>query len=131
MYKEQAIHPHYAGGISLPRRKKQKFGNNILNAPTRRRLQSPAPVGPDNQDWWCKTLRKVEEYAVEPTVICGWGVHGGFRDRDLEALHWLFGQQIKGPYCLGQTKAGFPKHPLYLPKTVAMERYRTTRSRKR
>ena len=93
--------------------------------------ESPAPVGADNQDWWCKTLCKVEEYAVEPTVICGWGVHGGFRDRDLEALHWLSSQQIKGPYCLGQTKAGFPKHPLYISKTAEMERYRTTRSRKR
>jgi hypothetical protein len=65
------------------------------------------PVGPRN-NWWLSILsRKVD------LVIAAWGVHGTLLARDIEVLG-----KLSEVHCLGVTKAGHPKHPLYLPATV-------------
>lgn len=46
-------------------------------------------------------------------IVGCWGAHGGYKDRDLEVLE-LLGNQDLELYCLGVTKNGYPKHPLYL-----------------
>lgn len=48
------------------------------------------------------------------TVMAGWGIHGGFMGRGaaVAALAEACGLQL---VCLGATKAGDPRHPLYLP----------------
>lgn len=53
-------------------------------------------------------------------VVCAWGAHGTARGdlmllRIYRAGHW--------PQHLGLTKGGQPKHPLYLPKTAALQKY--------
>ena len=84
------------------------------------------PVGTDNKHWWGDTVRDLRRwYGVLPTVICAWGTRGGFRDQDRVALGWLAESGVEERFCLGRTKDGFPKHPLYLPQTVEMECYRT------
>ncbi len=44
-------------------------------------------------------------------VMVAWGVHGAIQDRGLRVLELLEGIPC---YCLGVTKEGFPKHPLYV-----------------
>jgi hypothetical protein len=46
-------------------------------------------------------------------VICGWGTHGDYGNRDREVLELLKKASVV-PYCLGVTTAGHPRHPLYL-----------------
>lgn len=69
----------------------------------------PEPNGPAAD----AAIRSVGLYANGRTVV-GWGVHGSHRGRDVEVLAIL--HAIGSPVsCLGTTKAGHPRHPLYLP----------------
>lgn len=45
-------------------------------------------------------------------VILAWGIHGSFLNRDRAVLN-LFSRK-QSLYCLGRTKAGHPRHPLWL-----------------
>lgn len=45
-------------------------------------------------------------------VLAAWGGEGGFMTRDDVVLFLLRG--IKPVYCLGKTKEGKPRHPLYI-----------------
>jgi len=56
-------------------------------------------------------------------VIAAWGVHGTLHGRGEAVLRMLIDNGIK-VHCLGVTKAGHPKHPLYLPKTAKPRLYR-------
>jgi hypothetical protein len=61
------------------------------------------PVGPDNDHW-------LTRLAGEATiVIAAWGVYGGFIRRDSVVMDLLGDVR-----CLGLTKDGKPRHPLYL-----------------
>lgn len=46
-------------------------------------------------------------------VLAAWGTHGGHKARDLDVLELLYANGIK-VHCLGETKHGHPRHPLYL-----------------
>jgi hypothetical protein len=61
------------------------------------------PVGPENDDY----LRYLARRAG--IVVSAWGAHGGHRGRDFQVL-----RMIAGMHHLGLTKAGKPRHPLYL-----------------
>jgi hypothetical protein len=65
--------------------------------------------GPDND-------RHITEAVIEcHPVIAAWGVGGrmGFRDQDVLRLIQSAGRPW--PLCLGRTKGGHPRHPLYVP----------------
>lgn len=62
------------------------------------------PVGTEN-DYWLK-----EVAASAGIVIAAWGVHGSHMGRDREIT-----RMISERHCLGTTKDGYPKHPLYVP----------------
>ena len=69
------------------------------------------PIGPEN-DLWIYEASKITPF----NVAC-WGVHGEFMGR---------GEDLKSRYrwkCFGVTKAGFPKHPLYLRKDTPLIDY--------
>ena len=70
------------------------------------------PIGPDNRFH----LQAVSKKAA--ITIAGWGIHGAYRDRDLEVMKLL-----KDPYCLSITKHGHPAHPLYLRKDLKPIKY--------
>ena len=72
------------------------------------------PIGPDND----RILR--DEAALAETILLGWGVHGSHRTRDQEVLHLLSPYSLS---CLGRTKAGQPRHPLYLRADTVLEPY--------
>lgn len=63
----------------------------------------PEPIGPEND----KVL--VEQASQAKLVIASWGVHGVFNNRAALVL-----KMLPPVHCLGITKDGFPKHPLYL-----------------
>ncbi|MDF2434881.1 MAG: hypothetical protein JWP44_4512 [Mucilaginibacter sp.] len=76
------------------------------------------PIGPENDEY----IRRVCREAAVNTIVCAWGVHGALhsRGRDVHARIW----QHKGYVsCLGVTKDGHPKHPLYLAASTALERF--------
>jgi hypothetical protein len=64
--------------------------------------QHPDPVGP---------------------VVCAWGVHGVLADRDQRVLELLRARCVR-PLCLGTTKDGHPRHPLYVPGSTPTTDYK-------
>ena len=63
------------------------------------------PVGPDND-------YHIIEAAMEATmIIAAWGEVGGKTDRSKEVMRYLDVYNIR---CLGTTKDGSPRHPLYV-----------------
>lgn len=69
-------------------------------------------IGPDNDEW----LRKCATDAN--IIVAAWGAHGGHLNRNLSVIH-----DIKGMRCLGKTKDGHPKHPLYLASSTVLEQF--------
>ena len=64
------------------------------------------PVGPDNDRWIARLGRQ-----VGGPVVLGWGVQAS-QERVATVLG-LLGRRPK--HCLGLTRAGHPRHPLYVP----------------
>ena len=54
-------------------------------------------------------------------VLCAWGNHGSFNNRDQFVKALLRGRKL---YHLGLTKQGQPKHPLRIPYSQKMIRWR-------
>jgi hypothetical protein len=66
------------------------------------------PVGPENRDW----VRQSVALACDGLVICAWGRHGTFMGQDEIVLGWI--ADLCRPTCLGMTRDGHPRHPLYV-----------------
>ncbi len=80
------------------------------------------PIGAENDlilhSWF-------QQWAQQPEwdLWLGWGVGGGLRQRDKAVLTMLNGISdrrgaLPPPFVTGLTKAGYPRHPLYLPSDV-------------
>ena len=79
-----------------------------LRATNPRALRHSAdPVGPEND------VVLADVSAGGDRVLCGWGVHGTLCGRGGEVADML---RRRGAdlWHLGLTKAGFPRHPLYI-----------------
>lgn len=70
--------------------------------------RAPDPVGPDNDE----AIAHWSQNAA--MVVCAWGVHGVYRERDQFVLKSLLHAR-KEVHTLGLTSEGHPKHPLYVP----------------
>jgi len=70
------------------------------------------PVGQDN-DKWLKRLSK-----QSGVVVYAWGTHGEHLYRGT-----IVSLTIKGGMCLGKTKNGHPRHPLYVRADTKLEVY--------
>lgn len=69
------------------------------------------PVGPENDNILRQQIRRAD------FIMLGWGAHGHYHARDVAVLQIL--KRLEVPlYCLGVTRNGAPKHPLYLKKTL-------------
>lgn len=62
------------------------------------------PIGPTNDQF---ILRAAKSASL---IVCAWGAHklAGARGRAVK-------EKLPFPMCLGKTKDGHPKHPLYVP----------------
>jgi hypothetical protein len=70
------------------------------------------PIGPDN-DMWLSMLRDLCDLR-----LAAWGVHGHYRDRARDVMERGLLSHV---YCLGLTKGGTPRHPLYLAADTPLE----------
>ncbi len=70
------------------------------------------PVGPSND------LELMRADFCSDLVILAWGIHGDFLNRNKKVLSYL-----REPHCLALTKAGQPRHPLYLSKDLKPIRF--------
>ena len=72
--------------------------------------QQRDPVGPDNDvyiDWACRV-------SALNTIVAGWGAHA-FAAQRAQDVRDLIACASKRPIqCFGTSKAGHPRHPLYL-----------------
>lgn len=74
------------------------------------------PVGPEN-DYWIKKI------AIESQmVVCAWGLHGKFMDRQDHVLANLRELPCDLRY-MELSKDGIPKHPLYLKSELRPQRF--------
>lgn len=71
-----------------------------------------APIGPEN-DRWIVECAKSAAFSV-----AAWGANGGFLGRSEHVL-----KIVPGVVCLGKTKDGYPRHPLYIPKSAKPQIY--------
>lgn len=81
-------------------------------------LEVDDPVGADND---AHILREALKASI---IVAAWGAYPLAKPRAERVLAML-SQRI---YCLGLTKDGAPRHPLYLPQQTALEIYREARS---
>jgi hypothetical protein len=79
--------------------------------------QAADPVGPDND------LYLREMIAGSSMQVCAWGNLGNFMGRADVVL-----RMISEPYCLGLTKEGHPRHPLYVPYSQGFQKMCTLQS---
>ncbi|MCP2728314.1 DUF1643 domain-containing protein [Limnofasciculus baicalensis] len=66
------------------------------------------PVGSENDHYLEKAIKSADK------IIVAWGNHGILRHRYKVVLNMLAGLDGLQLYCLGTTKKGHPRHPLYL-----------------
>ena len=74
------------------------------------------PIGPDNNEY----IQKIAKQAA--IVVCAWGIHGALMDRGRQVIEMLTASEVE-LYCLGVTKAGQPRHPLYVKGSTKPERF--------
>ncbi|MGC1272634.1 MAG: DUF1643 domain-containing protein [Planctomycetaceae bacterium] len=77
------------------------------------------PIGPDNDRWIA-----VEQVRAD-RIVAAWGNHGALFSRDAAVLAGL-----DDVHCLGVTKAGCPRHPLYLSAKTPLQRFHPKRRRR-
>lgn len=64
------------------------------------------PIGVENDHYLARLPQRVD------SIVLAWGNWGRLQGRDRAVIQLLSSQQIL--YCLGTTKLGQPRHPLYL-----------------
>jgi hypothetical protein len=72
------------------------------------------PVGPDNDRWITRLGRQ-----VDGPVVLGWGVQAS--PARVASVLGLLGGRPK--HCLGHTRAGHPRHPLYVRAETRLSRW--------
>lgn len=76
------------------------------------------PHGPDNDLW----IKRRTDLSMITQVMFAWGTHGAYLDMGPRIEQWV--RELRkevGCYTLGRTKAGHPKHPLYLAKNTELQ----------
>lgn len=76
------------------------------------------PYGPENDRW----LRWAGQGNWVGDLVLAWGAHAARFSTDhlLTAHGWLC---YRTCWCLGTTKGGHPRHPLYMPANTRLERW--------
>lgn len=80
-------------------------------------LTDPDPVGEGNDETIAATAHRAA------VVVVGWGAFPEARERARDVVELLASVGVR-PRCLGTTKDGHPRHPLYLRKTAELVSWR-------
>jgi hypothetical protein len=75
------------------------------------------PIGPDNDEHIRRLLIECRER--NGIAVVGWGAQGSFMARD-EAATKIAAEVGITFRCLGTTKNGQPRHPLYIPRSQSL-----------
>ena len=75
------------------------------------------PIGPQNATVGDAAINRCD------VAICAWGAHPMAQRRAADFISWVKGWK-PAAYCLGLTKAGAPKHPLYIKSGTPLTVYR-------
>jgi hypothetical protein len=75
-----------------------------------RLLKCSEPIGTKNDEYLLAAAKHAK------TIVAAWGTRGGLLNRDEKVVRLIGKLQ-----CIGVTKHGHPKHPLYLPKTATLQ----------
>lgn len=73
------------------------------------------PAGPDNDNWLTRCAQSAS------IVVAAWGTHGSHLGRDREVMQLIPPGRAS---CLGITKDGYPRHPLYVRGDARLIEYR-------
>jgi hypothetical protein len=84
------------------------FAYRATNPGTLRRV--PDPVGPANNEHLGRAVARAS------VVVAAWGTQGEFMNRAAEVTQLIV--RSRRLSCLGLTKHGFPRHPLYVLRTT-------------
>ncbi len=82
-------------------------------------LKVDDPVGKENDLFIEKAIERCA------TVVVGWGTKGPLLGRYRQVLQ-LLADTMKDVYCLGVTKDGHPRHPLYVRGDTRLARFGST-----
>ena len=77
-------------------------------------LTHHSPVGPFNDDYLMAHCRNCG-------VVLAWGAHKAARDRGKEVIELI--KPTAHLFCLGRTKSGAPKHPLYVAGNTQLQEW--------
>lgn len=99
-----------AGGISVV----NLFAFRATDPAELRRTADP--VGDLNDEYVCRACRP------PATVVAAWGAHGTAADRAAAVARMLAAAQVR-LHCLGITRDGHPRHPLYVPASAVLQPY--------
>lgn len=73
------------------------------------------PVGKQNDEYIMEVCERAD------VIILGWGNHGSLLGRSEKVLTMLNSNEHYKIRCLGETKLGHPRHPLYLKHTMSLQ----------
>lgn len=80
-------------------------------------LEHPEPIGPKNLKHIVETARECSR------VVAAWGAHKAAEERGPSLANFLRGHHDVELACLGKTKSGAPRHPLYLRKDAVLREW--------
>jgi hypothetical protein len=80
----------------------------------------PDPIGPDNDGF----IRAITDDDTAGLVVAAWGAHTHARSR-ANAVTRALRTRRTSPRCLGLTRDGSPRHPLYVHRTAPLLPYTT------
>jgi hypothetical protein len=82
-------------------------------------LRAVDPIGHEND---AHIVRAVERSSL---IVAAWGTRGALKGRDKQVIQLI--QEIRKPlYCVGLTKDGHPRHPLYARRVPEPILFQTT-----
>ena len=84
-------------------------------------------AGSEPLEIWRENMIQIERMAqLADRLVVAWGNYGRWCNRDKIILKMIREKTHLSPRCLGFTKTGFPRHPLYLPADAEPTPYEIT-----
>ena len=92
------------------------------------RANDPADLlraGPEPEEVWLENIQTIRDTAAKSDlVMVAWGVHGQAEGRAQRVMAALAGRCEV--HCLGTTRDGHPRHPLYVPAATKLALFEPT-----